>query len=357
MVTAFETIEKQIVQKESFLFILRKIEQFQKNSKRKRFKNCKSSKMFEAISSMGGFGLFLLFTGLIAVTYQLILRFWFYFSDRNVKFLRGAPLLGTNYKSILGIEPVAISHRRCYERFSSENFCGTYKFGGRPSYLIRNPDLVKQIFVSDADHFDNDSDLCAHLFETPATLFGNGMQSMHPLMVKYSEKFVEAIKESTKITKMFDSYDLFTRYANDVNAEAIFGIELNSLHVAADDNEVLKASRKLSDFPYIDSLKFLLNSSIPSLSKVLNVQEKDAKSADSLREIVENAINSRENVHSITNDMFSLLKNVKNNELKFDKSTDNINIGFAAIQEPSNATHDDRIQSRFRTILLEFLEK
>lgn len=303
--------------------------------------------MFEAISSMGGFGLFLIFTGLIAIAYQLILRYWFYFSDRNVKFLRGVPLLGTGYKSILGIEPIAISHRRCYELYSTENFCGTYKFGGRPSYLIRSPDLIKQIFVSDADHFDNESDLCAHFFETPATQFGNGMQSMHPLMVKCSEKFVETIKETTKITKMFNSYDLFTRYANDVNAEAIFGIELNSLLVAADDNEVLKASRILSGFQYIDSLKFLLNSSIPLLSKVLNVQEKDAKSADSLREIVESAINARENVDSVANDMFGLLNKVKNNELKFDKSTDNINIGFAAIQEPSNATHDDRIQSRF----------
>lgn len=304
--------------------------------------------MFEVISSISGFCLFLIFTGLIAVAYQLILRYWFYFSDRNVNFLRGAPLLGTNYKSILGIEPVAVSYRRCYERFSSEKFCGTYKFGGRPSYLIRNPDLIKQIFVSDADHFDNESDLCAHFFETPVTLFGNGMQSMHSLMVKYSEKFVETIKETDKIAKMFDSYDLFTRYANDVNAEAIFGIEQNSLHVA--DNEVFKASRGLSEFHYIDSLKFLLSSSIPSLSKVLNVQEKDAKSADSLREIVENAIDARENADSFVNDMFSLLKKVKNNELKFDKSTDNINIGFAAIQEPSNAPHDDKIQSRFRTI-------
>lgn len=309
--------------------------------------------MFEALSSIGGFCLFLIFTGLIAIAYQLVLRHWFYFSDRNVKFLRGAPLLGTNYKSIIGIEPVAIAYRRCYERFSKNQFCGTYKFGGRPSYLIRNPDLIKQIFVSDADHFDNESDLCAHLFETPATLFGNGMQSLHPLMVKCSETFVESIKKTTKIAKMFDSYDLFTRYANDVNAEAIFGIELNSLHVAADDNEVLKASRLLSEFQYIDSLKFLLSSSIPLLSKVLNVQEKDAKSAESLREIVEIAINARGNNDSaVYNDMYSLLKKVKNNELKFD--TDNINIGFAALQEPSNATHDGRIQSRFRTILSKF---
>lgn len=294
--------------------------------------------MFEAISSISGFCLFLVFTGFIAVAYQLVLRYWFYFSDRNVRFLRGAPLLGTNYKSILGIEPIAVSYRRCYERFASENFCGTYKFGGRPSYLIRNPDLIKQILVSDADHFDNESDLCAHFFETPAALFGNGMQAMHPLMVKHSEKFVETIKANTKIAKMFDSYDLFTRYANDVNAEAIFGVELNSLSVT--DNQALKASRTLSEFQYIDSLKFLLSSSVPSMSNVFNVKEKDANLINGLREIVKN-------VDSAGHDMFSLLKKVKNNEVKFDKSTDNINIGFAAVQEPSNATHDNRIESRF----------
>lgn len=313
--------------------------------KRKRKEISENSKMFEIISSISGFCLFLIFTALIAVSYQLILRYWFYFSDRNVKFLRGAPLLGTAYKSILGIEPVAVSLRRCYERFSSEKFCGTYKFGGRPSYLIRDPDLIKQIFVSDSDHFDNESDLCAHFFETSPTLLGNGMQLMHPLIVKYTERFVETIKETDKIAKMFDSYDLFTRYANDVIAETIFGIELNSLRIA--DNEVLKASRMLNEFQYIDSLKFLLSSSIPSISKVLNVHEKNATSSDVLRKIIENAINARENSDSIRSDMFSLLKKAKNNEENCDKSADKINIGFAAIQEPSNVTPDDRIQSRF----------
>lgn len=305
----------------------------------------KNFKMFETISNISGFCLFLIFTALIAISYQLVLRYWFYFSDRNVKFLRGAPFLGTNYKSILGIEPVSISFRRCYERFSSQKFCGIYKFGGRPSYLIRDPDLIKQIFVSDSDHFDNENDLCAHFFEKPAALLGHGMQSMHPVMVKTSEKFIETIKETDKIAKIFDSYDLFTRYANDVIADAIFGIELNSLCAA--DNEVVKASRMLSEFHYIDSLKFLISSSIPSVSKVLNVQEKDAKSADILRKIAQNAVNAEKISDSTMNNIFSLLKKVKDNELTSDKSADKINIGFAAIQEPSNATHDERIQSRF----------
>lgn len=301
--------------------------------------------MFEIISSISGFLLFLIFTVLIAVAYQLVLRYWFYFSDRNVKFIRGAPLLGSAYKSILRIEPVAISYRRCYERFSTEKFCGTYKFGGRPNFLIRDPDLIKQIFVSDSDHFDNESDLCAQFFGTPA-LLGNGLQTMHPLMVKYNQKFIQTIKETDKIAKMFDSYDLFTRYANDIIAGATCGIELNSLHFT--ENEILKASRQLSEFRHIDSLKFLLSSSIPSISKVLNGQGKDAKSANILRKTVENAVNARKNSDSsIVNDMFNLVKKAKNNELNYDKSADKINIGFAAIQEPSNATHDDKIQSRF----------
>lgn len=301
--------------------------------------------MFETISSISGCLLFLIFTALIALAYQLVLRYWFHFSDRNVKFIRGAPLLGSAYKSILGIEPIAISYRRCYERFSTEKFCGTYKFGGRPSYLIRDPDSIKQIFVSDADHFDNESDLCAHSFGTPAIL-ANGLQAMHPLMVKYSQKFIQTIKETDKIAKMFDSYDLFTRYANDIVAEAIFGIELNSLRFT--DNEILKASRLLSEYRHIDSLKFLLSSSMPSISKVLNGQVKDAKSADVLRKTFENAINARKNSDSAADDMFSLLKRAKNNELNVDKSADKINIGFAAIQEPSNATqNDDKIQSKF----------
>lgn len=296
--------------------------------------------MIETISNISGFCLFLVFTALIAVFYQFVLRYWFYFSDRNVKFIRGAPLLGSAYKSIIGIEPVAVSYRRCYDRFPTEKFCGTYKFGGRPSYLIRSADLVKQILVSDSDYFDNKSDLCAYTFKTPAFL---GVHTMYPLIVKSSNEFIQAIMETNKIAKMFDSYDLFMRYANDITAMATFGLELNS--VRETDNDLLKASRLLSEFQYVESLKFLISSSNPSISKFL--KNNDTTCTEILREVAKNTREAGKNPDSVVNNLLNLFKKARSNDMNFDESVDKINVGFAATQKPSNALRHNEIQSRF----------
>lgn len=266
--------------------------------------------MFETISNISGICIFFLSTALIAVAYHWVLRYWCHFSDRNVKFIRGAPLLGSAYKSILGIEPAAIAYRRCYDRFPAEKLCGIYKFGGRPGYLIRDPDTVKEIFVNDADHFDK-SDLCARTFRMPAAL-GAEPHKMHPMMVKFCNEFIQHLKETDKTAKIFDSYDLFTRYSTDIMAKATFGVELNSLRDT--ENEVLGASLALSEFGYIDSLKFLLGSSIPSISNRLDSHAKDAKSADILRKMIENAVNEGHSSDSILNNMLSLMKKTKSNE-------------------------------------------
>lgn len=205
--------------------------------------------MFDTISSYGSLLLLFLISLLFAFIYQFVLRSWFYFSDGNVKFVRGLPLLGSAYKSVIGLEPAAISYRRLYERFAAQKFIGIYDLGGRPSYLLRDPDLIKQLLITDFNHFahhrftfENENNLFAHtLFgvcdskwqqmrSTVSPVFtGERMRLMHELMVKQTEQFIVTLKETDKIAKMFNSRDLFTRYANDIIAKTVFGIEMNSL--------------------------------------------------------------------------------------------------------------------------------
>lgn len=301
--------------------------------------------MFESFVCCCGFVLLFMFTALVAIFYQLVLRYWSYFTDQNVKFVRGIPLLGTAYKSILGIEPVAISYRRCYERFPTEKFIGIYSFCGRPSHLIRDADLVKQILVTDADYFVNH--VCK--FGNPNTLFGiedatwrcavspalsgSGLRKMHALMVNTSVKFVKTLKETDKTTKLFDSRDLFMRFANDLVASAIFGKELNSIR--NDNNEIFKAAYALSDSQYIDGVKFLTGLNCPSFIKFLDVvfQMTGKNHHNILRLIANEAIESGKQANSNRNDLINLLIKANEGQLHNDEHDDNVNIGFAATED------------------------
>lgn len=47
------------------------------------------------------------------------------------------------------------SYRELYNVFPNEAFVGYYVMGGRPSYLIRDPELIKKIAIKDFNHFVN----------------------------------------------------------------------------------------------------------------------------------------------------------------------------------------------------------
>lgn len=304
-----------------------------------------SFKMFENISGLCGLCLLFLFAVVAGLVYEYILRFWFYFSDRNVKFVRGFPLLGSIFKSILGIEPAAIAHRRCYECFPAEKIIGIYELGGRPSFLIRDSDLIHQILVTDKDNFagltsfNNQYDFIAQtLFKTKwhdaglntdTILSDSQMNIMHSLMVKCSEQFIKTLKETDKIAKIFNSHDLLARYANDIIATAVLGIELNSMHDV--DNEFFKASRSLIAFQHIDSLKFLAGLSFPSLLNLFNVPGTGDRNLDIIRQIV------RRNHNNRNSEMSDMSTGVRKGQLssEFDKTCEPIPSKFRFLYRQS----------------------
>lgn len=309
------------------------------------------------------------FTLLFCIVYQLIIRYWFYFNDQHVKFIRGIPLLGSTYKSVLGIEPAAISYRRCYDHFLHENFIGIYDFGGKPSYLIRSPDLIKQLLITDHNHFGEhkfafeiENDLFAHkLFgmrgskwnelrsNVSPAITKSALRRMHSLMVKSSEQFIETLKETDKIAKIFDSRDLFQRYANDIIATTAFGIEMNSMRDV--DNAFFKAGCSLSEFRYVDGLKFLANLNFPSIVKLLDIRAIDERDAKFIEKMVKENVEARKNQNTVRNDMIDLLIKAQKGQFENDDDAeDKMDIGFAATVEFRNDKTDNQIDSELKFV-------
>lgn len=88
------------------------------------------------------------------IVYQFVLKNWWYFSKRNVKFIRGLPIVGSMYKFFFGLESIADSVAYLYGKFPNEPFIGIYELT-HPVFIVRDPDLVKKITTQDFEHFLN----------------------------------------------------------------------------------------------------------------------------------------------------------------------------------------------------------
>lgn len=90
----------------------------------------------------------------------VLLILWDYFGRTvrfykryNVKYDIGVPVFGSYYRRVFNIEPWSITLRKLYQKYSNESFIGLHEIGGEPSYLIRDPQLVKQITIRDFNYF------------------------------------------------------------------------------------------------------------------------------------------------------------------------------------------------------------
>lgn len=212
---------------------------------------------------------------LISVFYQYVIRTWTYFIERNVKFIRGFPLLGSAYRAVAGLEAPAISYQRCYDQYPAERFIGIYDIAGRPLYLLRDPKLIAQIQTMHSDNFMPKMSGACRGNETD-------VKRLHGIVDNCSERFVEAIKETDRNAKLFDARDLFTRYANDVIAATAFGIELNSMRqpsceMLLIDNLVGQSSFNRSISQSVKVLLQLINVSIEKSERKVSLLENVAK--------------------------------------------------------------------------------
>lgn len=82
-----------------------------------------------------------------------IFKIWFIFWHKNVKCELGFPVLGTQWREILKIESWHSTLKRSYYKYSDVRFVVLQEIGGRTAFLIRDPELVKQIAVTDFSSF------------------------------------------------------------------------------------------------------------------------------------------------------------------------------------------------------------
>lgn len=267
----------------------------------------------------------------IAFVYNFILKNWWFFTVRNVPFVRGLPLVGCIDKMIFGQESFAISIQRLYKQFPNDRFFGIFELT-QPVYVVRDPELIKEITVQKFEHFTNhqgdqiDPILARTLFFlknqqwrdmrtvlSPA-FTGNKMRSMFRLIYESTDVFMKYLIEHTGDISLnenvFELKDTFTRFTSDVIASCAFGLEMNSMENR--DNGFYHTGKNVTNFDGIKGVKLLLFDCIPTLMKIFRVHLFETKAISYFRNVVKTTIDYREKSQSFSRpDLINLLIKAK----------------------------------------------
>ena len=240
-------------------------------------------------------------------------------------------------------------------------FFGIFDFRN-PLFVLRDPELIKQIGVKDFDHFMDHQNFTAgsnedNLFSNSLFLLsgdkwrdmratlspaftGSKMRQMFILvsqcagdMSKYFKKEAAAGK-----TLNYEMKELFSKYSNDVIATSAFGIEVNSFENPK--NEFFVMGQQLTNFTFAALLKFLLVSVMPWITKPLKIDLFDTKYEKFFKSMVLENIDSRIKNNIFRPDMINILKDivkqggVQTNAEEVAETSD----GFSAVEESDVGT-------------------
>lgn len=228
----------------------------------------------------------------------------------------------------------------------------------KPTYMLKDPDLVKLIAVKEFDHFQ---DRRSVITEQMDELFGNSllvlkgqkwrdmrstlspaftgskMRLMCELVVEICEQMVEFVKDDAKARgpQTYEMKDLFSRLTNDVIATCAFGVKVDSLKDSK--NEFYESAQELSNFGTAKkSFKILFFRTVPWLMQLLKIKVNEERETTFLRTLITESMKIREEKHIVRPDMINLLMEARkghlahSNQSNLDKDD---SAGFATVEE------------------------
>ncbi|KAJ6641325.1 putative cytochrome P450 6g2 [Pseudolycoriella hygida] len=263
-----------------------------------------------------------------------------YWKRKNVPFAPAKPIVGNLLECLLFRKSVAqvFSDIYSYPKFISKSCVGMYLFH-KPTLLVRDPELVKQILVKDFASFSNrhtasdtHSDIVGsyNLFFilnptwkilrarlTPFFTSGKMRQMFH--LMKNIGNELNDMMLSQKLyekseTNSVEIKDIFARYTTDVIASCAFGVEANSLKNP--DSDFRKNGRKIFEFDWYRSMEFFSVFLLPEVVPFFKFKVFSQDSTKFIRDSINHIIGEREKSKAVRNDLIDTLISLK----KEDKS-------------------------------------
>lgn len=257
-----------------------------------------------------------------------------FFKDRGIPYAKPTLYFGNMGDMFLRKKAMFDIVCDLYSKGGSNKFFGIFE-QRQPLLMVRDPDIIKQVAIKDFDHFinhrnvfatssDDDPHDMSNLFgsslfsmrdarwkEMRSTLSpvftGSKMRQMFQLMNQVAKEAVSCLKqdESSVQETELDMKDYCTRFTNDVIASTAFGLQVNSFKDR--ENTFYQMGKKLTNFSFLQNIKFMLFFALKSLNKILKVELFDKKSTQYFVRLVLDAMKYRQEHNISRPDMINML--------------------------------------------------
>ncbi|XP_046671766.1 probable cytochrome P450 6a13 isoform X1 [Homalodisca vitripennis] len=275
--------------------------------------------------------LFCLVPLLIYFFYKYHTKNYNYWKNLGVPYKEGTFPFGSIKELTLRKAHAAEAYNKVYKEFQGERFFGLIE-NGKPSLVIRDPELVKQILVKDFQHFVDRSPLIVipkdgisrnlallsgkewkNMRHKLTPTFTSGkMKMMFILMEKCSEQLKEFLVAKVEENKPIDAKDLLGRFTMDIIAACAFGLDSNSLRGNSEFVEKLGGLMKSSRPPF--SAQMILMFVPELLLRIIPVKLTKPEVREFLLNVVRDAVAYREKNNITRNDFLDLLIKIRNNK-------------------------------------------
>ncbi|XP_073965059.1 cytochrome P450 6B7-like [Choristoneura fumiferana] len=200
---------------------------------------------------------------LTLLAYQYSTRNFKYWEQRGVKHDKPLPLFGNAYAKFLQKISLSDMYTEAYRKYPDERYVGLY-LANDPKLVLRDPELIKHVLVTDFLHFHPrgllpaksvvepmlrnlffaDGDLWKLLRQRLTPAFTSGkLKGMFPLIVERAEKLQKIAAAAAETGAEVDVRDLMARYTTDFIGACGFGIDTDSLN---DENSTFRRLGKRS---------------------------------------------------------------------------------------------------------------
>ncbi|CAG9573461.1 unnamed protein product [Danaus chrysippus] len=250
----------------------------------------------------------LLIIGILIITlYFYGTRNFDYWKKRGVPYEEPLIFFGSNLKQFINGVSVSERFAALYRRFPGERFVGFFE-GNNPATLIRDPELVKHILITDFKNFyyrglnpnrqaiepllknlfTSEGDVWKLLRQKLTPTFSSGkLKAMFPLIVERTEKLAKLAEGMAETCDELDIRDLMARYTTDFIGACGFGIDSAALN--DENSDFRKLGKRIVNITKRDHFVSLLKRMMPVLCKDLHFMapEIENKTVSIVKQIME----------------------------------------------------------------------
>ena len=277
-----------------------------------------------------------LLTFILALVYIYFKWSFTYWKKRNVPYIEPIFPFGNFIDMVLARKPIADICTDIYNTFEGHKFGGMYIFA-TPRFIVRDPDLIKDVLVKDFFTFhdrglymnEEIEPLSAHLFllcgmkwrnlrvKLTPTFTSGKMKMMFQKLVDCGKGLQTCLEKVGLKGDVIEIKDVLARFSTDIISSCAFGIECNCLK--NEDAEFRQWGRKIFEPSLKRMVIGILSGIAPVVLDTLKLSTLDSQVSKYFRNMVQETVEYREKNNVKRNDFLQLLIQLKTKGLLDDE--------------------------------------